>query len=1219
MEAVAEVIEHSACVLMCISDSFKRDNHGHAEVQYGFHRKRPLLPLIVRKVIKPDGWLRSIVDTSTCINLTNSKFKSAMASLLKDISQQQKKRSSKGTPRSRTSSSNNRKETVPIRAPRNASIASAVTHSAVEKRIEEQRAESTRIDPTPSATSASRQEPERSTQPTAPSRVSDQEKQPATDRPQSRSVTPKVDSTARATSSDRQSQSSSTKSTPRVSTELPIITDQQRPSTATPMSSRSVTPTVARATSPTLADRQETISIVSITSHNSLESTMAAVQPRHERVSVKSRPPTPVASRAATETPTANNQQRPSTVTPLSAGFVTPRVDQSASPAPTDRQGSVSRASTTSRNSLDSTMANVQPRQERELVQSRPVTPTASRTPTDQPIVVEQLRQAASSPTITTPPTTVVPSVRTPTPTDRQTSLQATRSIFQSQTSSSISSDSSLTVEEESDAARLKPTDINVSRGPPVTQATPDSTMSDSNPASNPRVADQQRFSVEISRAAPARMGPESVMRQEQQRPVENNTRIPVVPIGNQINEQNAGRTTPTTEVAGPIVSAPRAAPASAEQTRQTISVHNAAPSSAATDVSSIQQERSNPSTTKSTELQSSSALSSQTADAAEEQPEPIERSAFRSSSSSSSSSASSEVNSGSEEVAVRGNVRRPPAQPALGTAIQARGNQNVNVPVANVLQRVTTSDGSVAPGTTPYMQQSQAPMRVEARPAVIVPFPPGHSATVQQRTIPPQQQQQYQQLQQQQHQQQQPPIRNGARPTVMVPFPPSHPATVQQRTILPQQQQQQPPIRNEARPTVMVPFPPGHPATVQQRTILPQQQQQQPPTQLPGRPVATVTVEQRQQPLPTSSYSRPPVMVPRPPANPITVQQISVQQQQWQSPIHNQPKVRPVVIEQRPPPPQQQRSQSGPIQDSTVQHVAVEQPRRPPQQDSRPVVIVPRPPANPAIVGESSQQHAADLPATEREAAVRVERTAAQLSVVSTVPEPTEDAKRIQPISLPRASGSPHSAISLFIEKQKQKASRESNAQSTLSSASSTQSLVTLDLSAPVSDVIPLPEEYTGRVTSNSLYRSLSVNAWSRKDILDFLFDLKLYAMMPLCELMSGQAFIRLFRMCQEKPTRLYSQLNEELRARFNGLTLPIGVYTEFLTEMNGLVGPAVGALPTLLTAQPTYLDRIAILSSSALQQQPASVGQPLQGFVAEFIHESTESPAPSERHTRQ
>jgi hypothetical protein len=41
---------------------------------------------------------------------------------------------------------------------------------------------------------------------------------------------------------------------------------------------------------------------------------------------------------------------------------------------------------------------------------------------------------------------------------------------------------------------------------------------------------------------------------------------------------------------------------------------------------------------------------------------------------------------------------------------------------------------------------------------------------------------------------------------------------------------------------------------------------------------------------------------------------------------------------------------------------------------------------------------------------------------------------------------------------------------------------------------------------------------------------------------------------MCQSKPTQFYTQLNDELRFRFNDL-LPIGIFTQFLTEVEQII----------------------------------------------------------------
>jgi hypothetical protein len=138
------------------------------------------------------------------------------------------------------------------------------------------------------------------------------------------------------------------------------------------------------------------------------------------------------------------------------------------------------------------------------------------------------------------------------------------------------------------------------------------------------------------------------------------------------------------------------------------------------------------------------------------------------------------------------------------------------------------------------------------------------------------------------------------------------------------------------------------------------------------------------------------------------------------------------------------------------------------------------------------------------------------------------------------------------------------------------------------------LPEQYTNRNTHNSTYRGISMNAWRNNDVLDYLFDSHLYPMMPLCESMSGKALLRLFRMCQRKPSRVYDQLNEELRMRFNGLALSMGVYTQFLIEMDSLVGPALDALPPRHDSTPKIMERVIFMPHTIQQQQRPIATQP-------------------------
>ena len=118
--------------------------------------------------------------------------------------------------------------------------------------------------------------------------------------------------------------------------------------------------------------------------------------------------------------------------------------------------------------------------------------------------------------------------------------------------------------------------------------------------------------------------------------------------------------------------------------------------------------------------------------------------------------------------------------------------------------------------------------------------------------------------------------------------------------------------------------------------------------------------------------------------------------------------------------------------------------------------------------------------------------------------------------------------------------------------------------------------EEYTRRTTRDSTYRSMPVHLWTNKDVLDFLFDSNLQPMMPLCESMVGQDFTRFSRSCQVDASRLYDQLNAALRSRFQGLTLPMGTFTQFLTKIDSVVGPAHGGVPPIQPVVPNAVTSI-------------------------------------------
>ncbi|CAF3376261.1 unnamed protein product [Rotaria socialis] len=141
-------------------------------------------------------------------------------------------------------------------------------------------------------------------------------------------------------------------------------------------------------------------------------------------------------------------------------------------------------------------------------------------------------------------------------------------------------------------------------------------------------------------------------------------------------------------------------------------------------------------------------------------------------------------------------------------------------------------------------------------------------------------------------------------------------------------------------------------------------------------------------------------------------------------------------------------------------------------------------------------------------------------------------------------------------------KVSMHSNSMPTAPGMVPVVSIVSL---ANPSDQIVLPEEFVRRDTRDSTYRTVLITNWKRKDILDFFFDSNLHIMIPICESMTGRALLRFFQMCQDKPSRLYSQINEELRARFKSVTLPMSVYTRFLIEVDNLLESISETYPIL------------------------------------------------------
>ncbi|CAF3647153.1 unnamed protein product [Rotaria sp. Silwood1] len=72
MAGIANAIENSECVLICMSNTYKESVYCQSEAHYAFERRCRVIPIILQPNYKPDGWLgiifiRLYSDLPNCI------------------------------------------------------------------------------------------------------------------------------------------------------------------------------------------------------------------------------------------------------------------------------------------------------------------------------------------------------------------------------------------------------------------------------------------------------------------------------------------------------------------------------------------------------------------------------------------------------------------------------------------------------------------------------------------------------------------------------------------------------------------------------------------------------------------------------------------------------------------------------------------------------------------------------------------------------------------------------------------------------------------------------------------------------------------------------------------------------------------------------------------------------------------------------------------------
>jgi hypothetical protein len=85
MDAMAQAIERSNTILICMSEEYRRSNYCRAEAHYAFQRQLKIVPVLLQTHYKPDSWLLFLIGQLLYVNFTKYEFFRAMEMLIKEL------------------------------------------------------------------------------------------------------------------------------------------------------------------------------------------------------------------------------------------------------------------------------------------------------------------------------------------------------------------------------------------------------------------------------------------------------------------------------------------------------------------------------------------------------------------------------------------------------------------------------------------------------------------------------------------------------------------------------------------------------------------------------------------------------------------------------------------------------------------------------------------------------------------------------------------------------------------------------------------------------------------------------------------------------------------------------------------------------------------------------------------------------------------------------
>ena len=89
MDAMALAIERSHIVIICMSEEYRNSNYCRAEAHYAFQRQRKIVPVVLQKHYRPDGWLLFLIGQLIYIDFMKYEFGRAMELLFNELNAEQ--------------------------------------------------------------------------------------------------------------------------------------------------------------------------------------------------------------------------------------------------------------------------------------------------------------------------------------------------------------------------------------------------------------------------------------------------------------------------------------------------------------------------------------------------------------------------------------------------------------------------------------------------------------------------------------------------------------------------------------------------------------------------------------------------------------------------------------------------------------------------------------------------------------------------------------------------------------------------------------------------------------------------------------------------------------------------------------------------------------------------------------------------------------------------